>query len=144
MGAWGDGIFDNDGAADWAATFDDTDIADRLGLIQHTLQRGTSSGYLDIDDCEAVLAAAAVVASLLPGGPALDPSYGPQTLDDTAGFDVTDELRALTVTALRGVTGANSEWMELWGDSDANPLALANELITVVAEDPGHRQHRPG
>ena len=135
MGAWGPGIFDNDGAADWAATFDDTDVDDRLELIEHTLQRGTSSGYLEIDDCEAVLAAAAVVASLLPGGSALDASYGPQTLDDTTGLDVTDELRSLTVAALRGVTGANSEWMELWGDSDADPVALANELITVLAED---------
>ena len=48
---------------------------------------------------------------------------------------MTDELRSLTVAALRGVTGANSEWMELWGDSDADPVALANELITVLAED---------
>ena len=56
---------------------------------------------------------------------------------------MTDELRALTVAALRGVTGANSEWMELWGDSDATPIALANELMTDVAEDPGRDQHRP-
>jgi hypothetical protein len=134
MGAWGNGIFDNDGAADWAALFDDTEMADRLGFITRTLERGTASGYLDIDDGEAVLAAAAVVASLMPDGPALDPNYGPQNLGDTAGFDVTDELRALTVRALRGVTGANSEWMELWGDSDADPIALANELITVLTE----------
>jgi hypothetical protein len=134
VGAWGEGIFDNDGAADWAATFDDTDTADRLRLIQHTLERGIASGYLDIDDGEAVLAAAAVVASLAPDGPVLDANYGPQTLGDTAGFDVTDELRALTVRALRGVTGASSEWMELWGESDAEPIALANELITVLTD----------
>ncbi|MET0701799.1 MAG: DUF4259 domain-containing protein [Mycobacterium sp.] len=134
MGAWGEGIFDNDWAADWAATFDDTDVADRLGFITRTLERGTASGYIDIDVGEAVLAAAAVVASQVPDGPALDPSYGPQTLGDTVGFEVTDELRALTVQALRGVTGANSEWLELWADSDADPLALANELITVLTD----------
>jgi hypothetical protein len=134
MGAWGDGIFDNDGAADWAALFDDTEVADRLGLITRTLGRGTASGYLDIDDGEAVLAAAAVVASLVPDGPVLDTEYGPQTLGDAVGFDVTDELRALTVRALRGVTGANSEWMELWGDSDGDPTPLAQELITLLAD----------
>jgi hypothetical protein len=134
VGAWGEGIFNNDGAADWAALFDDTDIADRLGFITRTLDRGTGSGYLDIDDGEAVLAAAAVVASLVPEGPALDPDYGPQTLGDTAGFDVTDELRALAVRALQGVAGPNSEWMELWGDSDADSIALVNELITALTD----------
>jgi hypothetical protein len=134
MGAWGEGIFDNDGAADWATIFDDTEMADRLGFITTTLERGTASGYLDIDDGEAVLAAATVVASLVPDGPVLDANYGPQTLGHTVGFDVTDELRAMTVRALRGVTGANSEWMELWGDSDADPVALAYELIAVLTD----------
>jgi hypothetical protein len=138
MGAWGTGIFDNDGAADWAVLFDDTDMADRLGFVTRTLERGTTSGYIDIDididDGEAVLAATAVVASLVPDGPVLDANNGPQTLGGTVGFEVTDELRALTVQALRGVTGANSEWMELWGESDAEPIALANELITVLTD----------
>jgi hypothetical protein len=134
MGAWGTGIFDNDGAADWAILFDDTEMADRLGFITRTLERGTASGYLEIDDGEAVLAAAAVVASLVPDGLVLDENNGPQTLGGTVGFEITDELRALTVRALRGVTGANSEWMELWGDSDAEPTALANELITVLTD----------
>ena len=128
----GEGIFDNDGAADWASRFDDTETADRLGFTRRTLERGTASRYLEIDDAEAVLAAAAVVASLMPDGPVLDPNYGPQKFCDTAGFDVTNELRALTVRALGGLTGPKSEWMELWGDSDADPIALAYELITVL------------
>lgn len=34
-------------------------------------------------------------------GPVLDAHCGPQTLSNTARFDVTDELRALAVRALR-------------------------------------------
>ena len=69
------------GPADWAAHFDDSEIADRLALITRTLERGNaSSRYLEIDDGEAALTAAAVVASPLPDGPALDANYGPQSL----------------------------------------------------------------
>ena len=63
-------------------------MADRSTPITRTLERGNASRYLEIDDCEAVLADAAVVASLLPDDPVPDANHGPQTLCAATRFDV--------------------------------------------------------
>lgn len=136
MGTWSVGPFDSDDANDWAVEFDDARSSDRLALIQETFAAAIEpkSSDLDMDSCAAAIAAAATVAALVPGGPAVDEAYGPHTLGEP-GFAVTAELRGQAVAALRAVLSPESEWSQLWaesGDLD-EAKAVVDNLTTVLA-----------
>src|SRR5665647_554634 len=78
MGAWGHGAFDCDSAADWAGDLDDAEPAARAGLVREALFAAVEAeDYFDGDDGSIAIAAAAVVAAAIPGGPLLDNNYGP-------------------------------------------------------------------
>ena len=71
MGTWDVGPFDDDHAADWCGVLHDAAPADRILLIRAALRAVTDSGdddYLDGGVAVEAVAAAAVVASQLPGG----------------------------------------------------------------------------
>ncbi len=117
MGAWGIGPFDNDEAADFSGDFDDASQVGRLELIRDALQNAVSVGdYLDMDVANSAIAAAAIVASQLPGGERVNLAYGPKSLA-VEGTPVLAEFAPLAVQALDRVVGDDSEWCELWDES---------------------------
>lgn len=133
MGAWGLGTFGNDDAADWAGDFDEAAAADRDEVVRAALAEAVTDDYLDATVAAAALAAAAVVASLLPGGTPVDEVYGPKTLGEQ-DLDASTPVRELAVAALTAVKGEDSEWLELWEESDEAEAAveLVDGLITVL------------
>lgn len=113
MGAWGEGPFDNDSAADWSLTVDDAD--DPVALTLETFRAVTQTGYVDSPEATEAVAAAAWLASALPGAPTLPEGYAPK-IEPPA---LTDELRDEAVRALQRVLSEDSEWLELWREVEA-------------------------
>ncbi|HIW69083.1 MAG TPA: DUF4259 domain-containing protein [Candidatus Dietzia merdigallinarum] len=70
------------------------------------------------------MAAAATVASLLPGGPPVDPESGPRELAD-AGLRVDESLRTSAIAAVNEVLDDESEWHELWAEAGSLEEATA-------------------
>ena len=127
MGTWDTGPFDNDTAADWSGEFDDASDGARIEMIEEALRGAADeTDYLEADvACEAI-AAAAVVASLRPGGPPIESGYAPDFLTGGGRLDLPPELTALAIRALDRVTEEDSEWRDLWDE--------AGTLDDVVAE----------
>lgn len=116
MGTWGMGHFDSDTAADFAGSLDDAPPAKREELIREALGFAARTGpeeYLDADDAVTAIAASALLAAQKPGGPPVDPVYGP----DEPLPPLPPELRELAVRALERVVAAESELRELWADA---------------------------
>ncbi|CRZ17062.1 DUF4262 domain-containing protein [Mycolicibacterium neworleansense] len=134
MGAWGVDAYGNDTAADWANDFDDTPLEGRVAFLEHTFAKAHDTDFLDNRECEQVIAAAAAVVALMPGGTPLDTAMGPETLDEEPRIVVTEELRNRAVAALREVVRPDSEWSLLWADSDleASAHATVTQLITEL------------
>ena len=135
MGAWGDGVFENDYAADWVAEFDELDDkAERRELIDSAFSEvAEEEEYVEVDVASAAVAAAATVASLVPGGPAVDEAYGPKTLAELP-VDVDADLRRRASAALRKVLDPESEWSELWDEGDGGDEArrVVTRLVEVL------------
>jgi hypothetical protein len=124
MGTWDFGPFDNDDAADWSGDLQDTDPARRAALIRETLDEVLHEDeYLEADVANQAIAAAAVIASQLPGGTPLTTAYAPDFLTAGETLDLPDDLPALALRALDRIAGDDSEWSELW--EDGLPKALA-------------------
>ncbi|GAB1644296.1 hypothetical protein KRMM14A1259_47190 [Krasilnikovia sp. MM14-A1259] len=118
MGTWDAGPFDNDNAADWCGELHDAAVEQRVALIRRALTIVADCGaddYLDGDMADEAVAAAAVVASRLPGGPPITSGYAPAFLRDGGNIALPGDLPALAVRALDRVDGENSELRGLWG-----------------------------
>src|SRR5688572_22483051 len=102
MGTWDVGPFDNDNAADWCGDLDDAAPEQRAVLIRDALSRVAGHGdeYLDSNDAVEAIAAAAIVASQLPGGTAIDTPYAPDFLLEGGTVEVDDDVAAIAVRAL--------------------------------------------
>lgn len=133
VGAWGEGPFDNDVAADWAADFQGLDAQEGFGLVEAALQaaaapvrrrvwkrRGDGGGYLDADDGSLAVAAAEIVAYLIDRSPP-PPVYGEEAYSwaDRTGATADTELVRLALAVLARVVGEASELADLWDESDA-------------------------
>jgi len=134
MGTWDVGPFNNDTAADWCDDLHDTARDQRLPLVRATL-----SAVADNDDtylanrlADRAIAAAAVVASQLPGGEPLVTPYAPNFLLEGGMLDVPDDIPPLALRALDRVVGDDSEWRDLWEDADSYADAVG-ALQTVRA-----------
>jgi len=125
MGAWDSGIFDNDTAADWAGDLDDAEASDRPGLVRAALTAAIEADEdgIDLDDASCALAAAAVVAARLPGGPDVNHNYGPN-VETLAALDLGGDLVGLALQAIDQVVAEESEWRELWDESGSLEEAL--------------------
>ena len=124
MGTWDFGPFDNDEAADWCGDLDDAEPGRRIELIRDALTATLREGeYLDNDFATAAIAAAAIVASQLPGGEPVTSSYAPDFLTAGGTLDIPADLPPLALRALDRVAADDSEWRELW--EDGLPKALA-------------------
>lgn len=130
MGAWGSGPFDNDIAADWAGELADAALVERVALIRSTLTAvAENDGYVDNDEGSMAVAAAAVVASILPGGPTIDENYGPNGAVK-ADLQIDASLVSLARQAITRVLAAESEWRELW--EEAGKLDEARSALEPV------------
>ena len=128
MGTWDVGPFDNDTAADWCGDLDRAAPEQRASLIREALRRVAEhgDGYLDSDLAAEAIAAAAVAASQLPGGTAVETAYAPDFLLEGGTVEVTGDVPALAVRALDRIVEKDSEWHELWEEAeDSYPQALA-------------------
>jgi hypothetical protein len=129
MGTWDVGPFDNDTAADWCGDLDGAAADQRATLIRNALSRVAEHGdeYLDSDDAVEAIAAAAIVASQVPGGTAIVTAYAPDFLLEGGTVEVADDVPAIAVRALDRIVGDDSEWRELWEEAEESfPQALAS------------------
>jgi hypothetical protein len=136
VGTWDVGPFDNDDAADWCSDLDDKAPEDRAKFIRSALEDAADEeDYVDVDIAAVAIAAAAIVAAMRPGGPPVDRAYGPEFLADGATIELPADLAPLAIRALDRITGDDSEWVELWDESDscAEAVAVLEKLRTVLA-----------
>jgi hypothetical protein len=127
MGTWDAGPFDNDTAADWCGDLHDAAPAQRPAMVRgaFTAVVDDSDGYLDSDLAVEAIAAAAIVASQLPGGAAITSPYAPDFLLEGGSIEVPEDVPALAVRALDRIAGDNSEWRELWEEAEEGTRAFA-------------------
>ncbi|ACU35545.1 DUF4259 domain-containing protein [Actinosynnema pretiosum subsp. pretiosum] len=122
MGAWGTGVFENDGALDLLAVLRDADPEERSGVLREALEAAADeSDYLENPEAQSALAAAAVVAAARGGEVVRNGAEVPEP--DTA-------LIALAGRALDRIVAEESEWRELWEEADELEEAFA-ELAEV-------------
>jgi Domain of unknown function (DUF4259) len=141
VGTWDVGPFDNDAAADWCGGLHDADPARRVELIRAALAAVADhgDGYLDSDLAADAIAAAAVVASQLPGSTPVTSPYAPDFLLAGGVVDVPAGVPSLALRALDRITADNSEWRELWEeDPDSYAQAVAALLpVRTTLEQAG-------
>jgi hypothetical protein len=118
MGTWGMDPFSNDAAADLLSALEDLEDDEPAAALEQLrlalIGTAGNDAYLEVDDGQAAVAAAAILAAQRPGGPRLDPSLMPASLAAGGGFDVPDELARLALVALDRVVGERSELRSLW------------------------------
>ncbi|MEV5434085.1 DUF4259 domain-containing protein [Streptomyces sp. NPDC052701] len=118
MGTWDIGPFENDMAADFAYTLDETAQDKREGLVRATLIRTVQAlDYLESPEGAEAVAAAALIAAQCPGGEPISTSFGPEK----ALPAFADDLRPLAVEALDRVLAEESELAELWDETPSGP-----------------------
>ncbi|MEU0544221.1 DUF4259 domain-containing protein [Nocardia sp. NPDC005978] len=132
MGTWDTGPFDNDSAADWCGALHDADPALRPELVRHALTvTAETTGYLDDHEACAAVAAAAIVASTLPGGTPITSHYAPAFLTEGGTIAFSEDFAPLAVRALTRVVGENSEWFDLWTEDGADS---PDEAFAAIAD----------
>ena len=130
MGAWGTGVFDNDGAGQLLAEIRHAGPERRVSLLRQALEFAAGcEGYLENPEAQEAVAAAALVAAARQGsgtGKVADP----EVLGFLAGFSPDPDLLRLADHALARVVGDRSEWRELWEEASAidEPLAAVLEV----------------
>jgi hypothetical protein len=126
MGTWEKGAFDNDDAADFSGDLDDAAPGDRVQLIREALVAAAdNSDYLAVSEANQAIAAAAIVASQQPDGPEVDSAYGPGFLTGGGTIDLPDEFVELSLRAIARVLDEESEWRDLWDESEELAEAIA-------------------
>jgi len=134
MGAWDDGPFDNDPAADWCGDLYDAHPSERVGLVRAALATAAhNTGYLDYDDAAPAIAAAAIVASRLPGGAPIASPYAPDFPLAGEALELDVDLAQLAVEALDRILGDDSEWRSLWSKGGATEFPQIAKLRAVLS-----------
>jgi hypothetical protein len=133
MGTWGAGPFDNDHAADFAGDLDEAPPEQRIDLIVRALNAVLAPGDNTISRvADPAVAAAALVAAQLPGGPPADPIYGP----DEPLPPMPHELTTLAAAVLDRVIADDSEVKRLWDEgADHRWLDEIARLRTALVPD---------
>ncbi|MCX5078449.1 DUF4259 domain-containing protein [Streptomyces sp. NBC_00424] len=136
MGTWDIGPFENDMAADFAYTLDETAKDKRESLVRATLTRTIQTrDYLESPEGAEAVAAVALIAAQCPGGEPISTSYGP----DEAFPTFADDLQPLAVEALDRVVAEASELAELWDETPDGPRwrQSISSIRAVLAPEPG-------
>ena len=113
MGAWGNGNFDNDMAADYAANFQEEHS--EITLLE-TLAAVAAEGYPEADEASEALAAAEIIAAAL-GKPVR--GFPEDLLLSAKNLHLTnpDSAQKLARRAIKAVL-KKSELRELWEEGD--------------------------
>ena len=133
MGAWGEGAFDNDTAADWSWEFENADLAAGLRLITGALSaaaQADDAAYLDADDGTRAVAAAELVASIN-DQPIAESPYNETARQWIARVHPSSDLSLTNLArrAISRVTTENSELAQLWDETGSSSWRSAmNEL----------------
>jgi len=133
MGAWSEGLFDNDSAVDLVVALVNGHLpADHVGMFVHEVAR-KGDGYLEAPDGETALAAAEIIA-YLEGRPSASATQLPDLANWVANADVavTPELVADAKAAVARVLGEDSELQQLWC-AEGN-AALCDAWMDAVAD----------
>ncbi|MGK5741230.1 DUF4259 domain-containing protein [Micromonospora sp. URMC 103] len=136
MGTWDVGAFDNDEAADWCGDLDEAAPGQRPALVEAALTAVLAEpGYLDSGLAVEAIAAAAILAAHRPGGRPIDSPYAPDFLLAGERLALPRRLDDLALRALDRVVGDDSEWRDLWEESDdydqaLRELALIRSVLT--------------
>ncbi|MDX6743266.1 DUF4259 domain-containing protein [Actinocorallia sp. A-T 12471] len=133
MGSWDIGPFENDTGGDFAFILDDLPAEDRPAAIRTALEEGLATSLRDGGPDEEALAAAAIVASQCPDGPATHPIHGPQNPIPP----LPDDLRPLAIQVLDQLIEHDSYLWQNWvlnGKADAW-LAGIRQLRTAIASN---------
>jgi hypothetical protein len=124
VGAWGNGSFENDDAADWVAGLDEITPADLANILT---QAADDPAYLEGPAASVAVAAGEVVAAL--NGAAAEGA--PAKIGEWANKHsraLTPELKDVAIRALDRVR-RNSELKDLWMEADG-----LNDWIAVVRD----------
>ena len=139
MGAWGTGPFESDGALDFVGELADGP-ADAVVVRLRAAMTGVleTDDYIDIDDMDAAISAACLVAARIDPTVLVDPN-GRHYLD-RLNFEADDGLRELAVRVfVRAFEPKDNEWFALWAEPgefpDLSEAALA-PFRAVVKTDP--------
>ncbi len=137
MGAWGEGAFDNDDAADWSGEFEGADGDTGLEVVRSGLQAAAKTSgddYLDSFDGAIAVAAAEIVAAMH-GINVQESAYNEEALGwlATTNPPADDETVRLAVMALERVAAPQSELADVW-DEAGDPSwrqAVDNRLASL-------------
>jgi Domain of unknown function (DUF4259) len=144
MGAWAEGAFDNDDAADWAAQFDGADQETGLRLIGDALRQAAQTspdGYLDSDPGAQAVAAAELLTCVAGQSVRVTP-YNESAIRWAAQASphAAPSLAGLAIRAVERITGPRSELASLWDEAGtswrASMTDLASRLQTVKRNSP--------
>lgn len=126
MSTWGYGPFDNETAEAWCTDLADVGRRDRVRMIREVFHAVLAEeDYLDGALAAEAIAAAAVIASLLPGGEDIESGFDLDLFGDDESAHVPDDLPGLARQALNRVVGDGSEWVENWEEDGELEEALA-------------------
>lgn len=131
MGAWGSGLFDNDGALTFIGEAEGGGIVPAATAIFDQLLAARGE-YVEAPEGEEALAAAAAVAELVRPGQIL-----PERLQERAAREtgaVSDELRRKAIEVAEWLSIGPSETVEGWEDADPSDSgAWRTHVADVVA-----------
>ncbi|SDT80617.1 DUF4259 domain-containing protein [Actinoplanes derwentensis] len=149
MGAWGQAAFQNDLALDILEEISELDSAAKAEKIREVLTEGLESAPDNAPLAHEVIAAATLLAIVLPGGLALVIELPDADERLSASIDPDDQQYAndewfpallrspgvdlieLALRSVNHVTAVDSDWRSVWGDRDRE-LAL-EEVGKVIA-----------
>ena len=134
MGAWGHGHFEDDSALDFMDEIESAD--DPKEIINDALVNALEGDYLESDECNAVIVAAAYVDHQVNGT-----KFSPEDYDDALdidtfhdrqpGVDLSD-LRDTASAALGKVLSDGSELNELWSENEEDYPALREGIRQLI------------
>ncbi|MEU4164065.1 DUF4259 domain-containing protein [Actinoplanes sp. NPDC026670] len=150
MGAWGMAPFQNDRAVDLLEELGELDTVARTLRIREVFMEGINSDSDDAPLAFEVVAAAALIGIILPGGLALDRDLpeGDERLTscidpEDEGYATDDwrpallrspgpELIELAIAAVRHVTGMDSQWRDVWGGNRDRAIEEMQKVLAIL------------
>ena len=122
MGAWDTELFDNDSALDWLGDYEEANADQRTQLVTQALEVPDENNYFDSDEgCNAIAAVAVLAAHK---NPALLPE-GHNAAFLRALPEPTPQQSLAALVALDRVLAADSELLDLWGESGLQDTFVA-------------------
>jgi hypothetical protein len=133
MGKWGDYIFDDDDAANFAYRLDDVSAEDRVATLRSALETILSREYhFDYLDGVHAVAAAALIARELEGGHEFTPTVGGPSEPFPPSVVEHAETAGQAVMILRDEKSGSDWWFGASPD-DQTFRSMLNHLHTVLS-----------